>query len=204
MAILFSRLGSPYRGAMFLAVVILLTAPQAVTAHAGHDHEFSGGNGEQVMQPLAIEAATAQVLGLKTTPIKAGDTVVVPTTSVVEANGAQLIYVQRNGTYHPIPVKLGKTQGDSVVLEEGNVKAGDSVVSQGAPLLYSEALRRKPEAATQNKPNATHEHGPHTHTHDGIAGISKKQLAAGVLAGAVTGGGIMFGLSKRQKKPTQE
>lgn len=163
------------------------------------------------MQPLTIDGKAASALGLKTSAIAPGKTVLVPSSSVVDTNGNQLVYIQTNGTYKPIPVKLGKTAGDLVELVEGNVKAGDQVVSQGAPLLYSEALRRKPEAAaTQAKSqaqgsgapadaNAPHEHGPHTHTHDDQGGVSRKKLVLGLVAGILAGGGIMFGLSKRQK-----
>jgi membrane fusion protein, cation efflux system len=198
--------------AFILATGMIVSSQQMVMAHAGHDHEFSGGNAEQVMQPLTIDATAASALGLKTTAIAAGDTILIPSSSVVDTNGNQLIYVQNNGTYQPIPVKLGKTAGDLVELAEGNVKAGDQVVSQGAPLLYSEALRRKPEAVTTAPTttaapadaNAPHEHGPNTHTHDDQGGVSRKKLALGLVAGILTGGGIMFGLSKRQKNSVQE
>jgi hypothetical protein len=188
-----------------------LSLPQIVTAHVGHDHEFSGGNVEQVMQPLTIDATAASALGLKTTAIAAGNTILVPSSSVVDANGNQLVYVQSGGAYKPFTIKLGKTAGDLVEITEGNLKAGDQVVSQGAPLLYSEALRRKPEAAatapaTTAAPaaaNAPHAHGPNTHTHGNQGGVSRTKLALGLVAGLMTGGGIMFGLSKRQKKSIQ-
>jgi hypothetical protein len=209
-----------------LSAGMILSLPQIVTAHVGHDHEFSGGNVEQVMQPLTIDATAANALGLKTTAIAAGNTILVPSSSVVDANGNQLVYIQNSGAYKPITVKLGKTAGDLVEITEGNLKAGDQVVSQGAPLLYSEALRRKPEAAasapattapattasaTTAAPaasapaaaNAPHEHGPNTHTHDNQGGVSRKKLALGLVAGLMTGGGIMFGLSKRQKNSVQ-
>lgn len=166
--------------------------PSPVLAHAGHDHEFTGGNAAQLMQPLTIDPPTATALGLKTTALT-NQAMTIPAVSVVDAgDGNQLVYIQANGVYKPVPVKVGKITGDNAELAEGNLKSGDQIVTQGAPLLYSEALRRKPATA------ADHEHGPLTH------GVSKKKLALGLTAGLITGAGIMFGLSKfRSPKPSE-
>jgi ABC-type nickel/cobalt efflux system permease component RcnA len=178
----------------------IVALPKAAHAHAGHDHEFSGGNAEQVMQPLSIDTNTATALGIKTAPIAAADQVTVMTSSVVDINGSQLVYVQTDGIFKPVPIQAGKTVGDRVEIAEGNLKVGDQVVIQGAPLLYSEALRRKPQnVADQNAvadQKADHEHGPHTHTHNNI---SPKKLALGLGAGTIVGAGIVVGLSKLRR-----
>ncbi len=162
--------------------------PAVVMAHAGHDHEFAGGNAEQIMQPLTIDSAAAKALGLKTTALGAGSPPKVPANSVVEANGNQLVYVLQAGIYKPVAIKSSKTTGDQIELAEGNLKTGDQVVTQGATLLYSEALRRKPQVALE----APHTHGP-------FDGISPKKLVLGVGAGLGAGLGIMYGLSNLRK-----
>jgi hypothetical protein len=165
------------------------TVPAVVMAHAGHDHEFAGGNAEQIMQPLTIDPAAANALGLKTTALGAGNPPRVPANSVVEANGNQLVYVlQPNSIYKPVAIKSSKTTGDQIELAEGNLKTGDQVVTQGATLLYSEALRRKPQVAIE----APHTHGP-------FDGISPKKRVLGMGAGILTGLGIMYGLSNLRK-----
>lgn len=71
----------------------------------------------------------------------------IPTSAIVEANGKQLIYVQKGNAYQPVEVTLGQTSGDMVEIKSG-LSEGDLIVTQRAPQLYAQSLRGggKPKA----------------------------------------------------------
>jgi membrane fusion protein, heavy metal efflux system len=88
-----------------------------------------------------IQLATSQV----TTPV-----VVIPTSAVVENDREKLVYVKSGDTYQSIAVTLGQTVGDLVEVKTG-LFAGDLVVSQRAPQLYAQSLKKQP-ASTHGDP----------------------------------------------------
>ncbi len=81
-----------------------------------------------------IKLATGQI----TTPA-----VVVPAAAVVETDQEKLVYVKSGDGYQPTTVTLGQTVGDLVEVKTG-LFAGDVVVSQRAPQLYAQSLKKQP------------------------------------------------------------
>ena len=86
-------------------------------------------------------------------------TMVVPTSTVVDSNGKQLIYVQNGqNNYQPVEVNLGETFGDLVEVKNGLFE-GDQVVVAGGVMLYAQSLRggskAKAEDRQENKPMET-------------------------------------------------
>jgi membrane fusion protein, heavy metal efflux system len=81
-----------------------------------------------------IQLATNQV----TSPV-----VVIPTSAVVENDREKLVYVKSGDAYQSIAVTLGQTVGDLVEVKTG-LFAGDLVVSQRAPQLYAQSLKKQP------------------------------------------------------------
>ena len=128
----------------------LMLATEPVLAHVGHNSEFAGADAAKIMQPIEIDANKAAALGIKTeavAPTADGGILKVPSSSLVDANGQKLVYIQEGATYKPISVQVGSDSGDVVEIKEGNVVSGNQIVTQGATLLYSEALRGKPQAS---------------------------------------------------------
>ncbi len=137
-------------GSSFLLGLLLCTASAPVLAHVGHNSEFAGGDAAKIMQPIKVDANKATALGIKTeaiAPTPDGGILKVPSTSLVDANGQKLVYIQEGTTYKPISVQIGSDSGDTVEIKEGNLVSGNQIVTQGATLLYSEALRGKPQAS---------------------------------------------------------
>ncbi len=142
-------------GSSFLLGLLLCTASAPVLAHVGHNSEFAGGDATKIMQPIEVDASKATALGIKTeeiAPTPDGGILKVPSTSLVDANGQKLVYIQEGTTYKPISVQAGTDSGDVVEIKEGNLVSGNQIVTQGATLLYSEALRGKPQAAAPASP----------------------------------------------------
>ncbi|TAG62196.1 MAG: hypothetical protein EAZ25_28520 [Oscillatoriales cyanobacterium] len=134
---------------------MLCTASAPVLAHVGHNSEFAGGDAAKIMQPIEVDASKATALGIKTEaipPTTDGGILKVPSTSLIDANGQKLVYIQEGTTYKPISVQIGSDSGDVVEIKEGNLVSGNQIVTQGATLLYSEALRGKPQAEAQASP----------------------------------------------------
>ncbi len=93
------------------------------------------------------------------------DILVIPSASLVEANGKQLVYVKSGDGYQAAEVTLGQTSGDLVEVKSGLFE-GDLIVTQRAPQLYAQSLRgggkteegateakKAPPQVTANKPN---------------------------------------------------
>ena len=143
-------------GSSFVLGLLLCTASAPALGHVGHNSEFAGGDATKIMQPIEVDANKAAALGIKTeaiAPTTDGGILKVPSTSLIDANGQKLVYIQEGTTYKPISVQAGTDSGDVVEIKEGNLVPGNQIVMQGATLLYSEALRGKPQAQTQASPS---------------------------------------------------
>ena len=84
------------------------------------------------------------------------DILVIPSSSIVEANGKQLVYIQNGNGYQTTEVNLGQTSGDLVEVKSGLFE-GDLLVTQRAPQLYAQSLRggntsQKGEVAAKEAP----------------------------------------------------
>lgn len=132
-------------GSSLIVGLMLWTAPTSLLAHVGHNSEFAGGDATKIMQPIELDANKASALGIKTEVIASSSKglIKVPSTSLVEANGQKLVYIQEGTTYKPISVQIDSDSGDVVEIKEGNLATGNQIVTQGATLLYSQALRGK-------------------------------------------------------------
>ncbi len=64
----------------------------------------------------------------------------IPASSVVDANGKKLVYVQNGNAFESVDVTLGETSGDIVEVKTGLFE-GDLIVTQRAPQLYAQSLR---------------------------------------------------------------
>jgi membrane fusion protein, heavy metal efflux system len=84
-----------------------------------------------------IQLATSQI----TSPA-----IVIPTSAVVETETEKLVYVKSGDSYQSITVTLGQTVGDIVAVKTG-LFAGDLVVTQRAPQLYAQSLKKQPTSA---------------------------------------------------------
>jgi membrane fusion protein, heavy metal efflux system len=77
--------------------------------------------------------------------------VVIPAGAVVEAEREKLVYVKSGDGYQPTTVTLGQTVGNLVEVKTG-LFVGDLVVSQRAPQLYAQSLKKPPAAHGDDKP----------------------------------------------------
>ena len=193
-------------GSSFVLGLMLCTASAPVLAHVGHDNEFAGGDAAKIMQPIEVDANKAAALGIKTeaiAPTTDGGILKIPSTSLIDANGQKLVYIQEGTTYKPISVQAGTDSGDVVEIKEGNLVPGNQIVMQGATLLYSEALRGKPSAQTQASPATS----PATSQASAATSPAETQPAQGSsplmwVAGAgilLVGGFALFGLKGKDR-----
>lgn len=82
---------------------------------------------------------------------------VIPQSSVVEANGRQIVFVQNGMTFQPADVMLGRQAGQWVEVKSG-LFDGDQIVTQRANQLYAQSLRgggAKPEETQPTEANVT-------------------------------------------------
>jgi membrane fusion protein, heavy metal efflux system len=89
-----------------------------------------------------LKAGTFAEIKLATSQITA-PVIVIPASAVVETDREKLVYVKSGDAYQSIVVTLGQTVGDLVEVKTG-LFAGDLVVSQRAPQLYAQSLKKQP------------------------------------------------------------
>ncbi len=205
-----------------LALGLAVSAPTVVFAHVGHGDEFQSEGGINRVQ---VNAKTDPLLGIEITPIaSAADgsaTVMVPVTALVDADGKQLVFVQYENFYEPVPVKTGATKGELLEVTEG-LAVGEKLVTQGSLSLFAESRKSQtataspsPAAIASPQPDATHAQAdaqgiPHSHNAAGnlvqsgetapqAGGLPIKTLAA-VSGGAVLLVGTIAVVSTRKKK----
>ncbi|PSF32941.1 efflux RND transporter periplasmic adaptor subunit [Aphanothece hegewaldii CCALA 016] len=68
------------------------------------------------------------------------NTLAIPTSAVVEANGKQLVYLQNGDAFQPVEVRLGQTSDQLVEVKSGLFE-DDLIVTQRAPQLYAQSLK---------------------------------------------------------------
>lgn len=123
-----------------------LVSTRTVWAHVGHGDEFQAEGG---INRVEVNPDTDPIMGIQVTPIEAAadgsGAVLIPVTAVVDADGKQLVFVQYENFYEPVPVTTGATQGELIEVLEG-VTFGEQLVTQGSLSLYAES--RKTQTAT--------------------------------------------------------
>jgi cation efflux system membrane fusion protein len=196
-----------------LAGILAVASP--VFAHVGHGDEFQS---KGKIQRVQINSETDQQFGIIVTPIaqtaKSAAGVMVPVTSLVEADGKQLVFVQYQNFYEPVEVKTGKTQGENIEVIDG-LSVGEKLVTQGSLSLYAQSRKtqKADPVASPNTvatalatPQSTAEHNQAhvkgiAHSDQGVLQQESTLLVGGIVAGgsalALIGGGI-FLLKNRQ------
>ncbi len=209
-----------------LAVSLVVSAPTVVFAHVGHGDEFQTKGG---VQRVKVNAQTDQMLGIVVAPIAPaadGSAVMMPVTALVDADGKQLVFVQYENFYEPVPITTGATKGELVEVTKG-LSVGEKLVTQGSLSLYAESRKTQtttaspsPNAIASPQTNATHAQAdaqgiPHSHDASGnlasqpsettpqSSGFPMGILVAAVVGGiALLGGGIALMSGGRKKKRT--
>jgi membrane fusion protein, cation efflux system len=157
-----------------LAASLAIASPTAVFAHVGHGDEFQAEGGINRVQ---VNAETDPLLGIEVNSIEpAADgsaAVLIPVTALVDADGQQLVFVEYENFYEPVPITIGATQGELVEVTEG-LSVGENLVTQGSLSLYAESRKTQsaaspsPDEAASSQPSANHAQAdaqgiPHSH-----------------------------------------
>ncbi|MEA5478585.1 cobalt transporter [Pseudanabaena galeata UHCC 0370] len=136
---LFSSIFSP-----LLAAALTLSTTAIAFAHVGHGDEFQATGG---IERVKVNAPTDKQLGIEVKAIApevvSGKAVLIPMTALVDVDGKQLVFVQYENFYEPVPVKTGSSKGDLIEITEG-LSVGEKLVTQGSLTLYAESRKTKP------------------------------------------------------------
>jgi membrane fusion protein, cation efflux system len=137
-----------------LATSLAIGSPTVVFAHVGHGDEFQAEGGINRVQ---VNAETDALLGIQVNPIATsadgGAAVLIPVTALVDADGKQLVFVQYENFYEPVPVTTGATKGDMVEVTQG-LAAGEKLVTQGSLSLYAESRKTQSASGATASPAA--------------------------------------------------
>ena len=199
---------------LLLAAALTLSISSAGFAHVGHGDEFQAEGG---IERVKVNATTDKQLGIEVKAIApdkgSSKAVLIPVTALVDADGKQLVFVQYENFYEPVPVTTGATKGDLIEITQG-LSVGEKLVTQGSLTLYAESRKTKPidtaaaspsaapitktDAATTDaaKANADPAHAqahaegkPHSHSTDSGFPVMQASIAGGgallVAAGAL-------------------
>ncbi|MBD2093363.1 cobalt transporter [Microcoleus sp. FACHB-1515] len=159
---------------LVLALGLVLGAPAVGIAHVGHGDEFQAEGG---INRVAVNAETDPLLGILVTPIEpAADgsaAVLIPVTALVDADGKQLVFVQYENFYEPVPITTGATQGELIEVTEG-LSVGEKLVTQGGLSLYAESRKTQTADAAATPADQTDAAAAHAqadaqgvpHSHD--------------------------------------
>lgn len=177
-----------------LAIGLAVSVPSVGFAHVGHGDEFQAEGG---IDRVAVNAETDSLLGIEVNPIEfAADgsaAVFVPATALVDDNGRQLVFVQYENFYEPVPVTTGVTQGELIEVTEG-LSVGEQLVTQGSLSLYAESRKTQTaeaapsaDATASPQPDVTHAQAdaqeiPHSHDADGNLIESDNLIESGEIA----------------------
>lgn len=154
-----------------LALSLALSTPAAM-AHVGHGDEFQAEGG---VNRVEVKTETDSLLGIEVNPIETAvdgsAAVLIPVTALVDDAGQQLVFVQYENFYEPVPVTTGATQNDLIEVTDG-LSVGEQLVTQGSLSLYAESRKTQtadaatsPEALVtpQNHAQADAQGIPHSH-----------------------------------------
>ncbi|UJB72859.1 cobalt transporter (plasmid) [Acaryochloris sp. 'Moss Beach'] len=175
-----------------LALSLAMSTPAAM-AHVGHGDEFQAEGG---VNRVEVNTQTDSLLGIKVTSIEpaadASGTVMIPVTALVEDNGRQLVFVQYENFYEPVPVTTGATKGEMVEVLEG-LSVDEQLVTEGSLSLYAESRKTQ---ATEAAPATNEAHAQADEKGDMVKGDPSEAATAEKSGGmpktllAAVGGGI--------------
>ena len=163
---------TPLLSSVLLTLSLSLSALAPSLAHVGHGDEFQAEGG---INRVEVKAETDSLLGIEVNPIEAAadgsGAVLIPVTALVDDAGRQLVFVQYENFYEPVPVTTGATQGDLVEVTEG-LSVGEQLVTQGSLSLYAESRKTQTAEATPAAVDEAHAQAdaqgtPHSHDADG-------------------------------------
>jgi len=142
-------------------------------------------NGDETLKPgmfAQLEIFTSQT----STPI-----IAVPDNALMEVNGQHLVYVQNSPTtYQGVEITLGDTFSDWVEIEQG-LTPGDSIVVEGANMLYAQSLRGG---------NATDSHDDDNHNNqEEMSGLSNSWRVFAI-SGFIAVSAFILGRSSQKKQ----
>ncbi|MBF2050750.1 MAG: cobalt transporter [Elainella sp. C42_A2020_010] len=164
-----------------LITILLLSVPKVAISHVGHGDEFQATGDVQRVQ---VNAETDQMLGIAVNPIEQatadGTGVFIPVTALVDADGKQLVFVQYENFYEPVPVITGATQGELIEVSEG-LSVGENLVTQGSLSLYAESRKTQTADAAPNSDVIASPQTDATHAQADAQGIPHSHDAAGNL-----------------------
>ena len=174
-----------------LTLGVALSAPHTL-AHVGHGDEFQAEGG---INRVEVKTETDSLLGIEVKPIEAtangSGAVLIPVTALVDDNGRQLVFVQYENFYEPVPVTTGATQGDLIEVTEG-LSVGEQLVTQGSLSLYAESRKTQTAEAT---PAATEAAAPAVENVAApVAAEIEEPAEASTEATDSSGGGFPVGL----------
>lgn len=168
---------TPLLSSVLLTLSLSLSAP-ATLAHVGHGDEFQAEGG---VNRVEVKAETDSLLGIEVNPIEAAadgsGAVLIPVTALVDDAGQQLVFVQYENFYEPVPVTTGATQGDLIEITDG-LSVGEQLVTQGSLSLYAESRKTQTAEAT---PSGAEAAAPATHAQADAQGTPHSHDAAGNL-----------------------
>ncbi|MCT7963858.1 cobalt transporter [Laspinema sp. D1] len=139
-----------------LITTVLLSLPKLALSHVGHGDEFQSSGG---IERVEVNPETDPMLGIVVTPIAPATdgsaSILVPITALVNADDQQLVFVQYENFYEPVPVTTGATQGELIEVMDG-LSVGENLVTQGSLSLYAESRKtQSPETAATPEPVVT-------------------------------------------------
>lgn len=176
-----------------LALSLALSTPAAL-AHVGHGDEFQAEGG---VDRVEINAETDPLLGLQVSPIEAAadgsSAVMIPVSALVEDGDRQLVFVQYENFYEPVPVTTGAIEGEMIEILEG-VSVGEQLVTQGSLSLYAESRKSQTAEAEPEVAEAPVE------TAEASSGFPIGLVAAiGIGAVVVIGAIVVLGKGKKEE-----
>ncbi len=141
-----------------LITTVLLSLPKVALSHVGHGDEFQATGG---IERVEVNPEMDQMLGIVVTPIAPATdgsaSILVPVTALVNSEDQQLVFVQYQNFYEPVPVTTGATQGEMIEVMDG-LSVGENLVTQGSLSLYAESRKtQSPETAATPDTAATPE-----------------------------------------------
>lgn len=154
-----------------LALSLAASTP-VVLAHVGHGDEFQAEGG---INRVEVNTQTDSLLGIQVSPIESAadgsGKVMIPVTALVEDNNRQLVFVQYENFYEPVPVTTGATKGEMVEVLEG-LSVDEQLVTEGSLSLYAESRKTQTTEAAVPTTDKTHaqadaEGTPHGHDTEG-------------------------------------
>ncbi len=128
----------------------------------------------------------------------------IPRTTVVDNDGTSRVFVQQGDGFRAVVVTLGQSAGQWVEVKTG-LKAGDRIVTEGAPLLYAQSLGGAGIPSDDDDKKIGGGKQPMQDWHDVIQGIQIPVWLGLPAVVAIAGGAFWIGRkTQKQSAPSAE